>query len=122
MIKNYVRGEEKELTEYELTFDDGCNNGFAFPCNKDGKLLDGLHQAAIDNYNFCMEHPEKFKRYNKVITLHRFWREPDRGTCCNCGETVYLTNNYMGACQCTKCGQWYNVWGQELLPPEMWEE
>ena len=37
-------------------------------------------------------------------------------------ETVYLYDRYRAACQCPKCGRWYNLFGQELLPPEMWEE
>jgi hypothetical protein len=28
----------------------------------------------------------------------------------------------MGANECPHCGQWYNVFGQELLPPDQWEE
>jgi hypothetical protein len=28
----------------------------------------------------------------------------------------------MGACQCENCGQWYNIFGQELIDPEYWED
>lgn len=28
----------------------------------------------------------------------------------------------MGACQCPKCGKWYNIFGQALLDPEFWED
>lgn len=39
---------------------------------------------------------------------------------CECGETVTLYNQYLGACECPKCGRWYNIWGQELNPPHTW--
>ena len=39
MIKNYVPSEYREVVTYELVFDDGCNNGFGFPCDVNGKLL-----------------------------------------------------------------------------------
>jgi len=121
MLTEYKRSEEKELVEYELVFDDGANNGYAFPCDKDGNLNEDMHPAAIENYNWCMSHMDQFARANKVIKISRRYREPSQGKC-SCGEIVYLTNDYMGACQCPGCGQWYNLFGQELLPPEMWEE
>lgn len=49
------------------------------------------------------------------------YKPPAYGTC-HCGGTVELTDEYMGACECPNCGQWYNLFGQELLPPDMWEE
>lgn len=33
-----------------------------------------------------------------------------------------LVNQYQGACPCPKCGQWYNLFGQELINPQYWEE
>ena len=49
------------------------------------------------------------------------YREPAHGIC-RCGEEVTLIDEYMGSCQCENCGQWYNLFGQELLPPNQWEE
>lgn len=120
MIKNYVRRHPEEIISYDLVFDDGHNNGFAFPCSENGTLLE-MSQAAKDNYEFCMANPEKFVRFNKVIkTRHRYMADAS-GTC-NCGETIPLMNEYMGACECPYCGQWWNIFGQELLPPDRWEE
>ena len=121
MIANYIESERKEHIEYELCFDDGANNGFGFPCDMNGNLPEDLNPAAKENYKYCMEHPEKFARFNKVVKYTRYYTEPARGKC-KCGEIIYLTNDYLGACECPKCGQWYNVWGQELLPPDMWEK
>lgn len=47
------------------------------------------------------------------------------GVCPYCGSRVYLGGPgytpYMGVVQCN-CGQWYNIFGQALKPPEDWEE
>lgn len=120
MLKDIIRGKWKEEVGYQLVFDDGRGNGFAFNCDADGNAnLSKMSDGAFENLKFCMEHPEKFKRFGKVIEWKQGWREPDRGTC-HCGQAVELVNEYMGSCQCPKCGQWYNLFGQELLPPEEW--
>lgn len=50
-------------------------------------------------------------------------REPRYGKCEECGARVDLDGyDYMGAVQCPKCGQWYNLNGEELLPPDQWGE
>lgn len=47
------------------------------------------------------------------------------GVCPCCGRRVYLGGNgfspYMGLVEC-ECGQWYNVFGQALKPPEDWDK
>ena len=48
------------------------------------------------------------------------YKEPAHGTCI-CGEEVSLWDQYYGACECPKCGRWYNLFGQELVAPEHWE-
>jgi hypothetical protein len=122
MLQNIVRPEWVEKVDYEVAFDDGRNNGFGFPCDESGKILPDLpNPAAYENYKWCLEHPERFSRFNKVIRRVSHYKEPAHGTC-NCGEEVALINEYLGACQCPKCGQWYNLFGQELLPPEEWED
>lgn len=120
MLKDIVRGEYKVEVSYELVFDDGFGNGFGFPCNPNGTVIN-LRPEAVANLAWCQEHPEKFKRANEVVMIRRTYRDEDYGTC-KCGETVYLENQYHGACQCPNCGRWYNLFGQELLPPEAWEE
>lgn len=119
MIKNYVPAEWKTHVEYELVFDDGHNNGYGFPCNESGSVVD-IPPEAVANLAWCMEHPEKFVRAGEIVTYRNRYREPARGTCI-CGQEVILTDEYYGACQCEKCGQWYNLFGQSLLPPDEWE-
>ena len=119
MIKNLVLGEWKKEVSRELVFDDGEGNGYAFPCEKDGTPI--LNKCSQKSYDFCIAHPKNFVRFNELVENVRHYKENSKGTC-KCGETVKLIDKYMGACQCPKCGRWYNVFGQELLPPEMWED
>lgn len=121
MIHNYVPPEWRKTKDYEIAFDDGRGNGFAFPCDKEGKLLDDVTPQAASNYHRCLQHPEMFTRFNKVIETERSYKENAHGTC-DCGESVELYNQYMGTCQCPRCGQWYNLFGQKLLPPEEWDD
>lgn len=121
MIQNYVPSQRRTVVEYDLRFDDGCGNGFAFPCDENGNLHNDLHLCAIENYKWCLENPDKFVRFNKIVKTTYAVKEPAHGTC-HCGSEVYLSGGYYGACQCDECGQWYNLSGQELRPPEDWEE
>lgn len=119
MIKNYVPAKMQEATAYELVFDDGRNNGFAFPCDENGVLLADMPEPARKNYEYCMAHPEQFERFNKVICNKWRYRQNATGVC-DCGEKIELYNAYMGACECPHCGQWYNLFGQRLNPPDQW--
>lgn len=123
MMKNYTPAEYRTEVSYELTFDDGRNNGYGFPCDKEGHLLESEEQnpVAHESYRYCMDHPEKFERFNKVIARRYRVRENAHGTCI-CGADVELYDQYLGACECQKCGRWYNLFGQELLKSEYWEE
>ena len=38
---------------------------------------------------------------------------------CDCGSTVYLGRF---TCECENCGRLYNSFGQELAPPDEWDE
>ncbi len=120
MLTKIVPAEWKTITEYEICFDDGANNGFGFPCDKDGNLLHCVPDCAKENFAWCKEHPEKFTRFNKIVRFDRKYREPAHGTC-SCGRELTLYDEYCGACSC-ECGKWYNLFGQELLPPDQWED
>lgn len=120
MLKKYTPSERKETTYYKLVFDDGHYDGFAFPCDENGNVSIN-NPGAEQNYKYCLEHPEKFSRFNKVVEYNDHYTEPAVGIC-ECGEEFELHNEFYGACQCPKCGLWYNLFGQELLPPSCWEE
>ena len=121
MIHNYVPKRYYTVTSYEVVFDDGCNNGYGFPCDKDGNFLENSNPCAKKNYEWCLNNPDKFVRFNQVVKYERRTWDNAHGTC-DCGNDVELYNEYCGACQCNKCGQWYNLFGQKLLPPKCWEE
>ena len=117
-MKDFKHGEWVEEVSYELAFDDGCNNGYGFACDKEGNVK-LTHLAAEENYRWCMEHPEKFVRWNKVIERKHYYRENNSGVC-NCGNRIDLFDGYMGACECPHCGQWWSLSGQALNPVETW--
>lgn len=121
-LKIIKERESKESITYSLEFDyrDDSGGGFTFPCNQQGEILeDKMPQTAIDNYHRCLRDNRLTLPY--VHTHKNHWVEPAVGECV-CGEQVVLESQYMGACQCPKCGQWYNIFGQSLIPPEHWED
>lgn len=38
------------------------------------------------------------------------------------GGQVLLEDRYYGCCQCPGCGRWYSIAGDEVNPPDEWEE
>lgn len=121
-IKIIKEREPKESITYSLEFDykDDPSGGFTFPCNRQGEILkDKMPQTAIDNYHKCLKDNRLTSPYIRTYKNH--WVEPAVGECV-CGEEIVLENQYMGACQCPRCGQWYNIYGQSLIPPEYWED
>ena len=119
MLKNYVGREHKKEIHFSLEFTDGHGNGYSFPCDAAGNVFPLEYQCARDNLQYCLDHPEEFEVWKEVQREVRKYTEPAHGTC-SCGREVYLWDQYYGACEC-ECGKWYNLFGQELLPPDQWE-
>ena len=122
-MKDYKPAYVEEKTEYELVFYTERGSGLGFPCDESGKVdLNKLQEPARRNYEEAMKHPESYPyAWNKVEkNVYRF-RNPASGVC-DCGERVWLTNDYMGACECPNCSQWWNLFGQKLLPPDRWND
>ena len=120
MLKNYVPAEHKTEIHYDLVFYYDDDGGYAFPCDAAGNVFPLEYEEARKNLEYCLAHPEEFATYNEVRKWKNHYTEPAHGTC-TCGTEVSLFDQYYGACQCPKCGQWYNLFGQSLLPPEQWE-
>jgi len=121
-MKNFKHGEEITQTTYELVFDDGKGNGFGFPCDDVGTIgLAPESTAAWESYRWCLDHKDEFVRAGKVVATTRTWRENNTGEC-TCGKRIELYNEYMGACECPFCGQWWNLFGQELNDPSTWSQ
>lgn len=115
-----VKGEIVKEVEYKYEFTDGHGNGYSFDCDKDGNVVINNKDAKA-NYEWCLEHESEFE---SVGLRKRTWsyRENDTGVCDVCGKKILMYDEYMGACECEHCGQWYNLFGQPLLPPDQWEE
>lgn len=117
-MKDFKNGEIITKVEYELMFDDGHYNGFGFLCDKYGNVS-LTNEAAKENYEYCLIHKDEFVRSGVIEKNEWSYREPNSGVC-NCGKRIELFNEYLGGCECPHCGQWWNVWGQELNNPETW--
>lgn len=120
MLRNITERHPVEEKEYRIDFtQDG--SGFTFNATPDGKvILENDDQRR--NYEYAMSHPELFEEeYNKFTVRKYTYIEPATGVCI-CGNSVVLVNQYQGACQCDGCGRWYNLFGQELIDPEYWED
>lgn len=121
MLGNIIPRHSETITEYHIEFTDEDGNGLSFNATPDGKIIiDNDNEAANANYAYAMKHPDEYARFNVFTTWKRCYTEPAKGTC-KCENTVILVNQYCGACQCDNCGQWYNLFGQELIAPEYWE-
>ena len=123
MMKDYKPSERVEVTEYELLFYVDSSGGLGFPCDEVGNVdRSKLQGAAIRNLDYALSHPEHYPYcWNTVKKYRRSYREPASGIC-NCGERIELYNEYMGAYECPNCGQWWNLFGQELKNPETWKD
>jgi len=119
------RGTHTEF-DYRIEFTDEEGCGFSFPCDSNGNIQfsnnEELGRAQRDNYDYAMSHRERFTKQYAEFTTRRYTVTDNALGKCVCGETVELYDQYQGACSCPKCGQWYNLFGQELVDPEYWEE
>jgi hypothetical protein len=114
-----VRTEKSYWINFDCKDDHSC--GFIFPANSDGTpALDKMPEEAKMNYFACEASTNKFDRWleerEDQVVDYAVGR-------CRCGAEVELFDGaWMGAVQCEKCGKWYNIYGQELVDPEYWED
>lgn len=111
--------------EHYIEFTDEEGAGFSFPCDSNGNIQFSdnpeLGRAQRDNYDYAMSNKERFTRQYAEFVTRKYTVTDNAVGKCVCGETVELYNQYQGACSCPKCGQWYNLFGQELIDPEYWD-
>lgn len=121
MLKIIKERERKEGIYYTYDFDRGDGSGFTFPCDENGNIeKEKMNEYGIFNYDYCLQHLEEFEW--KGVKKHPYSYTEDAIGQCDCGEKFEIWSQYMGACQCPKCGKWYNLFGQELLPPDQWDK
>ncbi|MDR0818763.1 MAG: hypothetical protein LBN43_04235 [Oscillospiraceae bacterium] len=112
--------------EHEFTWEDDSTAGYAFEVDESGEILNGTKNPAYENFQLCVSGQMTSQNGAKLIDNGIVIRESrvrnNAVGVCRCGEHVELHDQYMGACECPKCGQWYNLIGDELVPPEYWEE
>lgn len=139
MLKMISQRHRETYSQLRLQFDlkgEPKGNGYSFPLlNKYEPPMpckqkdDGSLEYIECSENECLWWKNYLKvkddreHYNEpyIYEDKHSWIEPAKGIC-YCGETVYLTDEYMGACECRNCGQWYNLFGQEINNPSEWEE
>jgi hypothetical protein len=113
--------QPETYTEYAIIFTDDELSGYSFPCDKDGNIK-FASECAIKNYELALTQKERFtKAYNELETRVHNYTAPAIARC-HCGAKIALENEYQGACECEKCGRWYNLFGQELIHPDGWED
>lgn len=106
---------EKRVRLFELRRNKNC--GFQFNV-VEGKPVFQC-EAARKNFQYCLEHPEEYEDKGIVVQKETSWQ--DARAICECGKEIFLSGTYMGASQCKYCGRWHNLFGQELLPSELWD-
>ncbi len=127
MAKIIKEAERKEIIEFshDYHWEDDPGSGFTFPCDATGNLLPEVTEEGLKNYEKCRS-GEMTRDGHKlvdegVVKRRRSYKEPAILQC-TCGEKFELIDSYLGACKCPKCSQWYNLFGQQLVDPDYWEE
>lgn len=115
---------EEEVKEFCLVYEDANGDGYSFPCDEEGHILwekcpspettqKSLAKAKAQDWT------GKTGEVVTLVTRNRY------GICQRCGRRVYLGGcgwaAYMGLVEC-ECGQWYNIFGQAIKPPDECEE
>lgn len=107
---------ERKVRLFEFLENRSCSFQFDVV---DGELVFCCEDAKR-NFRYCLEHPEEYKDKGNIIVKNSYWQ--DARAICECGREIFLRDTYLGAGECRYCGRWHNLFGEELLPPEQWEE
>ena len=121
MLKLIKERTPETLVDFriEFTYKDDPNAGFCFPATPKGEPdYFFMPKEARANYEKCLTDDRLIGP--EFTKTERTYMNPAVGKC-SCGREVILDADYSGAVQCG-CGQWYNLFGQELRDPRYWEE
>lgn len=121
MSKIIKEREYIEKCDYsrDFTNKDFPDSGWTFPCEADGTLKSDLTATAIKNCKACFNNPDYI---DEGVVKHEWGYYEPAILKCDCGEEIEMENQYMGAFECPKCSQWYNIYGQHLNNPSTWRE
>ena len=115
---------DEEVKTYYLTYKDTDGHGDAFPCDQDGQILWGAvydPETTRKSLDFCQSHTDRWTGKNGEIVA--FVYHSRYGICPSCGHRVYFGGSgwasHIGVGECD-CERWYNIFGEEILPPEDW--
>ena len=117
MLKSMTEYRYEEVVTYSQEYEREDGSGCTFKTDKYGELLP-MTDRQLENYKYCVNHPQEFtKRYGEFVARKNLEVIPPEGIC-DCGQVITLVNQCAGACKCPKCGQWYNLFGEEILFPK----
>jgi hypothetical protein len=137
MIKIISERHRESHTEYSLQFDligERKGNGYGFPLLSKAIIPLKESETESNKYVPCSEEDctwwksylsvkEDREHYKEPYVDKNawYWTEPAHALC-KCGTEILLEDDYMGACQCPNCEQWYNLFGEEVKDPDKWED
>ena len=112
------RGYET-ITEYHLDiFNENGEVCLSFPTDGNGNVI--ITPENKENYKYSINNCNT-GAFTKHLSRSNHRYRTNAVAICHCGEQIELYDEYMGACECPNCGQWYNLFGQELNDPCEWE-
>lgn len=89
------------------------NGGYAFDADEQGNPI-AKNEDQVKSIDYALHSGDYI---NMGIIEREIYSTFDLYKC-KCGEEFYMTS-HKGS-NCPKCNQWYNYFGQEILPPEYW--
>lgn len=117
---NIIKERERITNTWlEREFSDELHNGFSFPCDKNGNILPSCSEIAKRNFQDCIDGKFNDLIDRGVIENKNAYMSNAIGVC-ECGNKVELRDEYYGTCQCSNCGEWYNLAGQHVLAPDQY--
>jgi hypothetical protein len=117
--------ESRAWLQHNFHWEDKPDSGFTFEVNEKGECITE-NDSAQENFVLCKTGLITSGTGGKIVdggvrkVSHKY--ATNAVGVCVCGEQVELYNQYMRACECSNCGQWYNLSGQELMPPRYWHD
>lgn len=122
MIEIISDRHKETITECRMEFDllSDSSAGLSFDYDEKNKSVILANDAQKENYDYAVSHPDVYSQ-GTIRKFKHSYTVPAKAKC-HCGSIIELTDEYMGACECPNCGQWYNLFGQELKSPSEWND